>query len=570
MMKKAIFYCSNCFINKCFKFSVKGDLTMRINNIKLIAVLLIIWNILDASLHIIIQMAETLRICGNIIGILVALYLLIVTSKKHAQYILTISIIAILLLNIIHISQHGYMIPSLLFIGVSLLLLLILLQIEIRQSVLILKNTRIIYLTKWWFTLIALFVSILILVLSGPFGRLSFTDLLHNGELVNADYWSLEPKILSAGMGFDNIIGIDELTQEAVKAAGGSWNEGLICTNGEEPSNGNFTSTVSADGIPLFFKGYADYDDGLPVVFSWPVATETVDVTDFKFTLNTGDVVFANSVGMIPNWELNERNTVVLFGDFGNRYTSDHPDAVFPVRLDIVKDDTPLLLIGPNGFEFNAVGLSWTTNQSPYDSGPKLVGAKLNHINSTSEGEGGLTIFNGILTPNDEVSLYDEGDFRLRLLTTGGFSPDGVSPLLPNMYEDFFRIHALDENGETVYLEEIGVDYHVAGGTLRIIGLSDLGKKEDQEAGIFYDGCYIEDRDNYIDIIIAGDEAAARNITYVEIPGLEGGYNAFYNPGGPGPSPTEGVTYTAPGPADLEPVIIALDDPWRVSRKPTK
>ncbi len=52
MMKKAIFISSNCFINKCFKFSVKGDLTMRINNIKLIAVLLIMWNILDASLHI--------------------------------------------------------------------------------------------------------------------------------------------------------------------------------------------------------------------------------------------------------------------------------------------------------------------------------------------------------------------------------------------------------------------------------------------------------------------------------------------------------------------------------------
>jgi len=26
------------------------------------------------------------------------------------------------------------------------------------------------------------------------------------------------------------------------------------------------------------------------------------------------------------------------------------------------------------------------------------------------------------------------------------------------------------------------------------------------------------------------------------------------------------VRYTAPGPADLEPVIIALDDPMRVSR----
>lgn len=70
-----------------------------------------------------------------------------------------------------------------------------------------------------------------------------------------------------------------------------------------------------------------------------------------------------------------------------------------------------------------------------------------------------------------------------------------------------------------------------------------------------------------IDIILVGDEAVARNITFVEIPGLEGGYRAFYNPGGPGPEPFEGVSYTAPGAPDLEPVVIALDNPMPVNRK---
>ena len=93
-------------------------------------------------------------------------------------------------------------------------------------------------------------------------------------------------------------------------------------------------------------------------------------VTDFQFTLNTGEVVFPNSIGMWPNWELNERNVVVVFGDFGNRGLSSEADAVFPVRLDIVADDTPLLLIGPGGQEFNAVGFTWETDTSPYDSGP--------------------------------------------------------------------------------------------------------------------------------------------------------------------------------------------------------
>jgi hypothetical protein len=278
--------------------------------------------------------------------------------------------------------------------------------------------------------------------------------------------------------------------------------------------------------------------------------------------------VFGHAAGLNPNWELNERNTVVLFGDFGNRRRADEPNARFPVKLEIVPDETPLMLISPEGKEVSAVGLTWTTDKSPYDEGPQLVGAKLNFVGDEPVGEGGVTLIagSGGFMPNDEFSLYDEGDFRLRVLTTGGFSPDGVTGLQPDMYEDFFRVQATGQDGETVLLEKVGVDYAVKGGTLRVVGLSDLGKVEDPESGVFYDGCYSEDRDNYIDIILVGDEAAARSVTFVEIPSLEGGYRAFYNPGGPGPEPFEGVRYAAPGPPDLEPVVIALDDPMRVSR----
>jgi hypothetical protein len=134
------------------------------------------------------------------------------------------------------------------------------------------------------------------------------------------------------------------------------------------------------------------------------------------------------------------------------------------------------------------------------------------------------------------------------------------------MYEDFFRIHAKDPNGRTILMTKTGVDYEVAGGTLRIVGLSDLGKAKSPDDGIYYDGCEEEDGDNYIDIILDGDEAAARNITAIEIASLQGGYRPFFNPGGPGPEPFDGVRYTAPGPPDLEPVTIALDDPMRVDR----
>ena len=533
-----------------------------------IPAVLVGWNMIDALLHVAIDMAEPLRITGNIIAIVVAVAILLGAPKKLSFILLLTAFISTVALNTVHVSENDFAVPMLIFIGLSLYLLLRWAQIFKVKDFEIGEPKKQKYFYKRWFAVVLSLLGILVVLAVGVMNSLNVQNQLFDGALKEADYWSDEPVILSAGMGFEGIIGWPEVNEETVREAGGSWYGSVICTNGEDPPAGAYTSTVSTAGIELFYKGTAEDDDGLPIVFSWPVATETVDLTDFQFTLNTGEIVYPNSAGMLPNWELNERNTVVVFGDFGNRGLSSEEGAIFPVRLDIVEDETPLLLIGPNGQEFNAVGLSWETNTSPYDSGPKLVGAKLNHVGNEAVGEGGLGFGtrSGVL-PNDELSLYDEGDFRIRVLTTGGFSPDGITGLTPTMFEDFFRIHAKGSNGEVVLLEKVGQEYLVADGTLRIVGLSDLGQKEDPDEGIFYDDCYAEDRDNYIDIILVGDEAAARNITHVEIPSLEGGYNAFYNPGGPGPEPFEGVRYTAPGPADLEPVINALDNPMRVSRE---
>jgi hypothetical protein len=489
--------------------------------------------------------------------------------KKLSFSLLLAAFISTVALNTVHVSENDFAIPMLIFIGLSLYLLLRWAQIFKIEDLKITETKKQKYFHKRWFAVALSIFGVLVVLSVGVMNSLNMQDQLFDGALKDADYWSDEPVILSAGMGFEGIIGWPEVNEETVREAGGSWYGSVMCTNGEDPPAGAYTSTVSTAGIELFYKGTAEDDDGLPIVFSWPVATETVDLTDFQFTLNTGEIVFPNSAGMLPNWELNERNTVVVFGDFGNRGLSSEEGVVFPVRLDIVEDETPLLLVGPNGQEFNAVGLSWKTDTSPYDSGPKLVGAKINHVGNDALGEGGLGFGtrSGVL-PNDELSLYDEGDFRIRVLTTGGFSPDGITGLTPTMFEEFFRIHANGSNGEVVLLEKVGQEYLVAGGTLRIVGLSDLGQKENPDEGIFYDDCYAEDRDNYIDIILVGDEAAARNITHVEIPSLEGGYSAFYNPGGPGPEPFDGVRYTAPGPADLEPVINALDNPMRISREP--
>lgn len=400
-------------------------------------------------------------------------------------------------------------------------------------------------------------------------------SVLHNSTLAAADYWSEEPMILSAGVGFEGIVAadIDEVTKEDALAADAAWLDDASC----DPERASAFTQLSPGAVINAYRGELDYSelqegalafDGLPIVFSWPVLSEDVHPEDFQFTLNTGEVVFAQLAGMFPNYEYNERNCVVLFGELCNRLPSTDPNARFPVRLDIVDDGTPVMLIGPDQQIVSAVGRSWETTTSPYDpnNGPRLVGAKLNYCGEKAAGEGaaGAMVADNVI-PNDEFALYGGGDFRLRILTTGGFSPDGVRPVKPTDFEKHFRIHALGENGDTVLIDKVRQDFAVLGGTLRVIGLSELGQPQDT-----YDECYSEDRDNYIDIILEGDDAAARNITFLEIPSIEGGYAPFYNPGGPGTTPTPGVSYSAPGPRDLEPVIIALDDPMRVSWDATR
>ncbi|GAB5527800.1 MAG: hypothetical protein Roseis2KO_56720 [Roseivirga sp.] len=392
-----------------------------------------------------------------------------------------------------------------------------------------------------------------------------------DGNLFNADYWSNEPKILSATLGFCDIVGVTatEINQQVAQEAGAAWRSDVSCdVNGH-----TMLSLQSQLGRAYIIQSpYGELKDGaigldgLPIVFSWPVNTSTVDLTDFKVTLNTGEVTYPMAVGAFPNVESNERNTIVIYGEFGNKKPSTDPEVRYPAKVEIIADDSPLTLVGPNNETFNATGLSWDNSSNPYDlnNGPRLVGAKLNHTGTAAIGEGsGNPLLDQQTPANDEFALYGGGDFRLRLLTSGGFSLDGVGGILPTDFEKYFKIHARGENASTVTIEDVNTEYQIAGGTIKVIGLSDLGAKEGN--GVVYNDCYQEDGDNYIDIILVGDQAAARNITYVEIPSIAGGYSPFYNPGGPGTTPFPNEVYTQPGPPDMEPVIIALDNPMRVS-----
>lgn len=395
--------------------------------------------------------------------------------------------------------------------------------------------------------------------------------ILKQDVLINADLWETEPRMIAAGLGFTQIIGVDgidlsllEASEALVRAAGGTWNT-VVCQEGTVPAQGAYTSAVTPDQVAFTYGFPVTESDGLPVEFSWPIRPSTLDPTDFVVILNDGSRVTPEVCSVAPNFDFNERAVAVLFGKFGNRLGPDNPDARYPTRIEVVEDDTPLQLVGPNAVFADAVGFGADTQGTPYTDpdvapsergGPRLVGAKLTVMSAEGDQAPSFLNTNG---PNDGIALYgSEAQYRLRVLTSGGFSPDGVRGMYPTEFSRYFRLRATTSGG-VVELTETGVDYNLDGDIVRIVGLAELGPKAD-----IYDDCYAEDQDNQIDIILSGDEAAMRRITHVDVPSVAP-YSPFYNPGGPGNNPTPGVRYSAPSRPHEQAVLIALDDPMTVT-----
>lgn len=391
-------------------------------------------------------------------------------------------------------------------------------------------------------------------------------DILMQDVLINADYWTTEPQILSASLGFTQILGVPGLsvsaTGQAVNAKfGGAWE--VLSTTNADPALRAYTSSASSQGIYNAYDAAIVGAGGFPVVFSWPVLPSTVDGSDFEVTLNTGERIIADGASITPNLEYNERSTVVLVSQkFGNRITPGSPGAVYPVRLTIVKDATPLTLVGPGGRKRLAVGMSYGDGTKPmtgYYAGPTLCAAKLSVL--STEGEGGPKVWSGGYTPNDGAALYGRrAQYRLRVLTTGGFSPDGVRSLYPTEFANFFQIQVKDLDGRRVLLTETNKTYRLKAGSIRILGLADLSV-----AQASYDDSYVEDHDNQIDIILQGDEAVMKRVEYVLVPSTTSPYKPFYNPGGPGNNPTPGVVYSKSSGSIKQAVTIAIKDPMTVT-----
>ena len=408
----------------------------------------------------------------------------------------------------------------------------------------------------------------------------TFYQAIMGDRLIEADYWQQQPAILAAGLGFTDINGVPGLAADGqtleesealARSAGAGWHNVTDVATPEGVALRAYTSAVSLATITMGFGNPSPNGDGLPMEFSHPVLGSSVQREDIVVRLNTGEAVTPMNIGVIPNSEYNERSTLVMNGDFGNRLDPSEAGAVYPVQFEIVDE---LMLVTQHGL-FNAIGLTFGDGSEPLTAyqkgkGPRLCAAKLTRAAAGLAGEGAPAGQSAGYTPNDLVALYgDAAEYRLRILTTGGFSPDGVRSMYPTEFARYFRVGvapagvARDDYDNLVWLTETGVSYGLPGyGVVEVVGLAELGV-----AAASYNDTYVEDHDNQIDIVLRGDEAAIARVAVVHIPAAAP-YSALYNPGGPGNQPDPKTTYSQPGPEYYQPVTVALDDPMQVSYDP--
>ncbi len=372
----------------------------------------------------------------------------------------------------------------------------------------------------------------------------------------SADIFNSTPGIITANYGFDGYIGVpgmpntDSESQAAALKFNVAWeyiDPSLNLNAGQRAytSGADFEASESANGVAMLL------DDTIPVVFSMPVLPTTVNTTDFAVTLNDGSVVTPVVVSMTPNLEFNERQTVVLEGEFGNRLQPGQPGSLYPTSVTIVNDGTPLELLSTTG-PVSIVGAT-VASSNPYvaGNGPKLVGAKLNRFSDL--GEGAPAILGTASIRNSGGDLYGaDAQYRLRLYTSAGISPDGIASLLPSGYANYFILRARDEQGNLIPLTLAGTPYTIGTfGTITVVGLADL-----TTVGTPENAAYIGDHDNYFDVILKGDLSAIERLADVRMPS-SGSYKAVYNPGGPGNNPTGSLDNSTPPPG---PFTVASSD----------
>lgn len=381
--------------------------------------------------------------------------------------------------------------------------------------------------------------------------------------IVNSNLYSNEPKIISAG-GFSFLQAVMILNKKNVVETEGNWNDFL------DPNTDNFRA-ITTSGEPRGYYGSlfsttATKFDNIPICFSFPILPSSVDSTQFLIQLNNGMYIKPLKFTFSPNTKFNEKQCIVVCGYFNNKITSG-PNAIYPITLSIVEatNGKRMMAVGPNGL-YDMTGK--TVNCSnPYSEPLEIASAILTKYNLPGIynylGDIGCGI-NKIEDSNSSYELYgNDAEYRIRIFTKGGYSPNGIISMFPNYYEKYFYLqHKNPITGEITDLKKSNYKYLFDNCTkyVEIIGLADLGIKQSS-----YNQTYIEDHDNQIDIVLKGDQSVVENIFSLIVPSDGNEYTKFYNPGGPGPTPIENIIYTMPSEYQKIDIINNIENPNSVS-----
>ena len=94
-------------------------------NTRWLPILLVAWSTLDIAVHVAVDMVEPLRITGNVAAIVAGLIVLAGIVRAAAPYVVGLAAVVVVGLNGVESFLHGYLLPMLVFVGVSVLLLLL-------------------------------------------------------------------------------------------------------------------------------------------------------------------------------------------------------------------------------------------------------------------------------------------------------------------------------------------------------------------------------------------------------------------------------------------------------------
>ena len=268
---------------------------------RILPILIIAWNVIDIGIHYAVHMIEPMRITGNLIGLVAALFALLGVARSFAPLALGIAALAVVAVNASHAMLWGAEAIVAVLIGISLAMLVRLAQI--RRLVALSPGAKAEDRSRgeWWLnrwvTLPVTGIGLAIIFGVGsqlePLGH-AYASTEQSDTTPEASLPRVvegrRAEILSAFFGLDN--GLPRLAENLVRGATGM--------------------------------------DGMPVIFSSEIDLATMQAGDFRVTKASGEAGFVQGATLAPAVDEGEFRTVLLVGEFGTAVEDP------PVKVEIV------------------------------------------------------------------------------------------------------------------------------------------------------------------------------------------------------------------------------------------